>query len=183
MSESYRRLKSKRSANEVDESGFTLIELLIVIVVLGILAAIVVFALSGVTNQSAQAACQSDAKTIGVGVAALQAQNPSVGGLSSATWKSDLTSGALTGGPFLQSWPQGNSASYAVSVAPAPVVGPPPTPQTQDNNTNGLGGSPVTPQYGDVVITTPNNKTAGTPNIYDATQFPIEACVHLQPNT
>ena len=36
------------------ESGFTLIELLIVIVVLGILAAVVIFALSGVTQSSAQ---------------------------------------------------------------------------------------------------------------------------------
>ena len=52
------------------ESGFTLIELLIVIVVLGILAATVVFALSGVTSQSATAACQSDAKSYEVAVSA-----------------------------------------------------------------------------------------------------------------
>lgn len=178
MSESYRRLKLKRSANEVDESGFTLIELLIVIVVLGILAAIVVFALSGVTNQSAQAACQSDAKTIGIAVSALQAQNPSVSGLSAATWKTDLTSGALTGGPFLQSWPQGNVASYTVSVAAGSGMS-----VTQDN---GSGSSAVTPAYGDVVITTPNNTHGAAPavaNTYDATQFPIEACVHLQSGT
>ena len=177
MSETYRRLKSKRSANEVGESGFTLIELLIVIVVLGILAAIVVFALSGVTNQSAQAACQSDAKTVGVGVAALQAQNPTApsqtSGAGAGSWQKDLTSSALTGGPFLQSWPQGNSASYSVSVAPTGDVT-----ATQDNT---LGASSVAaPSYGDVIITTPNNKTAGTPNTYDATQYPIEACVHLQ---
>jgi len=76
MIESYRKLSTKRSAVEGQDEGFTLIELLIVIVVLGILAAIVVFALSGVTGQSTQAACQSDAKTVGISVAALQAENP-----------------------------------------------------------------------------------------------------------
>ena len=43
-----RDAKARRRGEEVVESGFTLIELLVVIVVLGILAATVVFALSGV---------------------------------------------------------------------------------------------------------------------------------------
>src|SRR5580700_5586104 len=59
-----------RRRGEFVESGFTLIELLVVIVVLGILAATVVFALTSVTGQSAQAACNSDAKTIETGVQA-----------------------------------------------------------------------------------------------------------------
>ena len=54
------------------EPGFTLIELLIVIVVLGILAATVIFALSGVTGQSATAACQSDGKSYEIAVAAYE---------------------------------------------------------------------------------------------------------------
>jgi prepilin-type N-terminal cleavage/methylation domain-containing protein len=57
------------------EGGFTLIELLIVIVILGILAAIVVFAVSGVTNKGNQAACQSDVKTMEVAAEAFYAQN------------------------------------------------------------------------------------------------------------
>lgn len=48
------------------EYGFTLIELLIVIIVLGILAAIVVFSLSGVSGESKTAACTTDAKSVEV---------------------------------------------------------------------------------------------------------------------
>lgn len=65
-----RDVRARRRGEELVESGFTLIELLVVIVVLGILAATVVFALSGVTGQSAAAACNSDAKTIDVAVQA-----------------------------------------------------------------------------------------------------------------
>src|ERR1700733_13765381 len=65
-----RDIQARRRGEELVEKGFTLIELLIVIVVLGILAATVVFALTGVTGQSAQAACNSDAKTVETAVQA-----------------------------------------------------------------------------------------------------------------
>src|SRR3954470_2745029 len=53
-------LEKKRSG----EGGFTLIELLIVIVILGILAAIVVLAIGGLKTSSKSAACDAEAKTI-----------------------------------------------------------------------------------------------------------------------
>ena len=47
-----------------EDSGFTLIELLIVIVILGLLAGIVVFAVSAFNNDGKTAACKSDLKNV-----------------------------------------------------------------------------------------------------------------------
>jgi general secretion pathway protein G len=46
------------------ESGFTLIELLIVIVILGILSAVVVFAVNGIQNRAKVSACKADVATV-----------------------------------------------------------------------------------------------------------------------
>ena len=157
MIKTYRRLQRRRAAGEI-EGGFTLIELLIVIVVLGILAAVVVFALGGVTAKSAVAACQADAKTVGVAVAALQAENPSYAPTTSVQWQTDLTAknAAIVGSPFLQSWPTGSSA-YTIAVAPAsPVVDT---------------GDKVLPATGDVIVTVTSGGLT-----YDATQAPVAAC-------
>jgi general secretion pathway protein G len=75
MISTYQRLQRRRAAGEID--GFTLIELLIVIVVLGILAAVVIFALGGITGKSALASCQADGATVSTALAAFNAQNPS----------------------------------------------------------------------------------------------------------
>lgn len=47
-----------------NDDGFTLIELLIVIIILGILAAIVVFSVRGITDKGDKAACQTSVSTI-----------------------------------------------------------------------------------------------------------------------
>src|SRR4051794_8676898 len=46
------------------DKGFTLVELLIVIVILGILATVTVFAVTGITTRGKDSACRSDVKTI-----------------------------------------------------------------------------------------------------------------------
>lgn len=75
MFQRYRELQERSKDGESPEGGFTLIELLIVIIVLGILAAIVIFSLTGVTGQSQVAACNTDAKSVEVAVAAYEAAN------------------------------------------------------------------------------------------------------------
>jgi type II secretion system protein G len=57
-----------------NDEGFTLIELLIVIVILGILAAVVVFAVGGITDKGEVSACKADFKTVEVAVEAYYAQ-------------------------------------------------------------------------------------------------------------
>ena len=86
------------------DSGFTLIELLIVIVVLGILAAVVIFALSGVTGSSAQSACNSDAKSVEVAVEAYHTSNDA--------WPA--ASGSLVS-TYLRTWPS-NGSHYTITI-------------------------------------------------------------------
>jgi prepilin-type N-terminal cleavage/methylation domain-containing protein len=57
-----------------DEGGFTLIELLIVIVILGILAGVVLFATGGITDRGTVAACKTDLKNVETAVEAYRAK-------------------------------------------------------------------------------------------------------------
>lgn len=59
------------------DNGFTLIELLIVIVILGILAGIVVFSVSGIQDKGEQSACSAERATVETAVEAYYAKNGS----------------------------------------------------------------------------------------------------------
>lgn len=85
------------------ESGFTIVELLIVIVVIGILAAIVVTTFTGVQKKGRDADRKSDVNAIYSQVEVYFAENakyPTLANLQDATWRSanvkGLSSAAIT---------------------------------------------------------------------------------------
>jgi len=100
-------MHARIQAARENESGFTLIELLIVIVILGVLAGIVVFSVSGISNRGNAAACAATEKTVQVASEAYYAKNGSY-----APLMADLTPG------FLQSAPT-NGVTYAAGVVDA----------------------------------------------------------------
>jgi general secretion pathway protein G len=103
-------------ATKENESGFTLIELLIVIVILGVLAGIVVFSVSGITDRGKTSACATTVKTVQVAGEAYYAKNGSYA----------ATAAALVAGGFLQAPPlAATDVVYAVTAA---VAGPPAVP-------------------------------------------------------
>ena len=71
------RIRASESWSEknVAQKGFTLVELLVVISILGILAAVVVFSVTGITDKGQTSACKTDSSEIRTAVAAYQAKN------------------------------------------------------------------------------------------------------------
>jgi general secretion pathway protein G len=65
-----------------NENGFTLIELLMVIVILGILSGIVVFAVGGITDKGQTSACKADLSTVATAEEAFYAQTGGYGTLA-----------------------------------------------------------------------------------------------------
>ncbi|TDP96766.1 type II secretion system protein [Labedaea rhizosphaerae] len=99
------------------ESGFTLIELLMVIVILGVLAGIVVFAVSGIQDRGEKAACKSDVKSVEVAVEAYYAAQP-----GTPTYPADEAAAIANTVPkFLHSWPA--EVNYAKTADSFTVTG------------------------------------------------------------
>ncbi|MFC0548801.1 competence type IV pilus major pilin ComGC [Kutzneria chonburiensis] len=99
-----------RAARE-NESGFTLIELLIVIVILGVLAGIVVFAVSAFNNDGVAAACKADAKNVEVASEAYYAKK--------GTWAGDIAT--LVSNNYLKQSPPvpgTPNAKYTITYTP-----------------------------------------------------------------
>src|SRR5947209_5083942 len=99
-------LKRIREAQK-NEDGFTLIELLLVIIILGVLAGIVVFAVNGISDRGNAAACKADKKNVEIAAEAFYAQS------TPPAWAADLPT--LVSKGFLREAPatdKGYTISY-----------------------------------------------------------------------
>ena len=105
-------LSDTSHARGSSDEGFTLVELLIVIVVLGILAAIVVFGVSTFRGDATSAACKSDAKNLEVAAEAYNAKT----GAYPAGADSAARIAVLTGANYLKAAPTSTAALGAGGV-------------------------------------------------------------------
>lgn len=84
------------------QSGFTLIELLVVIAILGILAAVVVFAVGNATDSAKTNACKIEERTMKTAVEAAKGTGQAV-----ASWLENPT------GEYFTATGTGSTASYS----------------------------------------------------------------------
>ena len=118
------------------DKGFTLVELLIVIVILGILATVTVFAVRGITDSGQKNSCAVDNRTLTTSIEAFYAQNQrdpvSIAEMTGGT--QPLLTKAPTNFTFVAKVGQGSPVATATSysyVAPSWNAG------VTVNNTNG----------------------------------------------
>ena len=125
MNKLQQRLADKR-ANE--EAGFTLIELLVVIVILGILAAVVVFSVRGITDRGNNSACEATRTAVLTGAEAAYAQT----GAFPATLAGMAAGGFIGngGGKIVGDVFTGKNFTVTYTPGTAAVVGPPAVPAT-----------------------------------------------------
>lgn len=110
------------------QQGFTIVELLIVIVVIGILAALVITTFTGIQQKARNTERQTDIKAIHGQVEAYYAQNgkyPTLANLNDSTWRTanikgldvDALQDPKGAAATLVATPAANAYSYAVTPA------------------------------------------------------------------
>ncbi len=107
------------------QSGFTIIELLIVIVVIGILAAIVITTYSGITVKQRNQKRQTDIQSIQTQLEAFFSQNgfyPALKDINNAAWRTKDMPNLDSGNMVDPSAVNQNAATVTLAKAPAPKV-------------------------------------------------------------
>ncbi|HXC77572.1 MAG TPA: prepilin-type N-terminal cleavage/methylation domain-containing protein [Candidatus Acidoferrum sp.] len=105
MDDIYNRVARRRHQGQ---RGFTLIELLVVIAILAVLAAIVIFNVTGVVQRGNTAACQTDLQTVQTASDAYYSDNgkyPTALGGAGAVVPNDLILPVGSNRPYLHSFP------------------------------------------------------------------------------
>ncbi len=114
---------AERRAHNRDDCGFTLVELLMVIVILGVLASLTVFAVGGATAQAATThRCRADFKTVETAQEAYEAQvgTPAVT-IGDLRGQSTGPSGVQVG-PWLKD-DVGNASLYRIAIDDGTISG------------------------------------------------------------
>lgn len=141
------RMSARRPS---DDHGFTLVELLVVVIILGILAAVVVFGVSRFRENAVESACKADVKQVTTAalsyVSKYQAAAPSTPAMAE----------------FLQSYPSNDD--YTVTYAPGAGSAFSVTATKSDGSacgtsSGGGGGGPVATTF---AVAAPASATAGT---------------------
>ena len=137
-----------RCPTEEPDNGFTLIELLIVIVILGVLAGVVVFAVGGITDQGTASAESADERTLETAeethraLYGTYADEPGLVAAGLLRDESELFDITLAGDDYTL-WPSGSAPTTTAAGPPSPTTtaagppspttttaGPPPSPTT-----------------------------------------------------
>jgi prepilin-type N-terminal cleavage/methylation domain-containing protein len=107
------------------DSGFTVIELLIVLIVIGILAAIVISTYSGIQVKEHNSKRQTDIVAIQTQLEAFYSQNgyyPSLKDINSVTWRDKNMPNLNTSDMIDPSATNQNTADVSLASAPSPKV-------------------------------------------------------------
>lgn len=132
--------------NKKDERGFTIVELLIVIVIIGILAALVIIAYSGITNRAKAQSAQATAS-------ALQKKIEAYAADQSGTYPAMTTAAGLT--TALNAVNVSNISSSGISITAAGSVSDTNGQKTVAIESCTAGGTGYRIRYWDYAATTP----------------------------